>query len=85
MSSNSFYCMTPAETHLKLKGYQNRRWESWQQARLISYNIYLSIPKKAGTATKSIEDYYPLPSDEKHKNNLTQKKMSDVWEKLKDR
>ena len=85
MSSLEFYSLTPAETVLKIKGYEHRRWEGWQQARLISYNVYLSVPRKKGFRCQKIEEFYPLPSDDKHKSKITEKKMGDVWDKLKDR
>lgn len=85
MTSKDFYTSTTAEIYLRLKGYEKIRWEAWEQARLISYNIYSSIPRKSGSVLKSIEKFYPLPSDKDNFKLKPDSEMKSVWDKLKQR
>jgi hypothetical protein len=53
--------MTFAETILTLRGYHVGQSREWEKYRFIAYQVYTSIPKKE--ANKSIQQYFPLPTD----------------------
>ncbi|AGO48022.1 hypothetical protein Phi12:1_gp56 [Cellulophaga phage phi12:1] len=85
MSSKDFFTMSPAETYFKIKGFDNSKWEKWEQTRLIAYNVYCSMPRKKGSIPKSIENFLPLPSDKARKAIKTVSQMDSNWAKLKNR
>lgn len=85
MNPKDFYSMTPAETYLKMKGFNNNRWVEWQHTRLISYNIYASIPRKKNQSIMSIEKFFPLPTDKKVKFMASQEEMQSKWEILRNK
>ena len=53
--------MTFAETILTLRGHHTSQSRDWEKYRLVAYQVYTSIPKKE--ANKSIQQYFPLPTD----------------------
>jgi hypothetical protein len=53
--------MTFAETILTMRGHQISQSREWEKYRLVAYQVYTSIPKKE--ANKSIQQYFPLPTD----------------------
>jgi hypothetical protein len=53
--------MTFAETILTLRGHHNSQSRDWEKYRLVAYQVYTTIPKK--NANKSIQQYFPLPTD----------------------
>jgi len=69
ISPNDFYKMTFAEIILMLRGHNIKQAREWEKARLIAYQVYVSIPKKA--PNKSITNYFPLVTD-----NLNGKKYN---------
>ena len=85
LSSKDFYTLTPAEFYFKMKGHDVIKWERWEQSRLIAFNVYCSIPLKKGSVHKSIEKFFPLPSDKSNKVLRKDSDMSNVWKKLKER
>jgi hypothetical protein len=54
--------MTFAETILTMRGHQISQSREWEKYRLVAYQVYTSIPKKA--PNKSIQQYFPLPTDQ---------------------
>jgi hypothetical protein len=83
LSSKDYYCLTPAETYFKLKGFETSKWIKWQHTRLISYNVYASVPRKKNASIMSIEKFFPLPTDKKVKFQTSSKKMDEVFAQLK--
>jgi hypothetical protein len=57
--------MTFAETILTMRGHQVGQAREWEKYRLVAYQVYTSIPKK--TPNKSIQQYFPLPTDQSGK------------------
>ena len=53
--------MTFAETILTIRGNHVSQARDWEKYRLVAYQVYTSIPKKE--ANKSIQQYFPLPTD----------------------
>ena len=85
MTIDDFYKVTPAELYLKMKGFDAKKWEQWEQSRFVAYNVYLSIPKSKGQRTKNIYDFFPLPSDKMNVILRDQNEMQATWEKIKNR
>lgn len=57
--------MTFAETILTIRGNHVSQARDWEKYRLVAYQVYTSIPKKE--ANKSIQQYFPLPTDKVEK------------------
>jgi hypothetical protein len=64
-----FYRMTFAETILMLQGYNIKQSRDWEKFRLVSYQVYLSYPKRE--ANKSITNYLSLVSDKLNKKSYS--------------
>jgi len=54
---------TWAQFVLKCEGYENRQLREDRRNRLLSWLIYISIPKKEGTVDLGIYEWMPLPND----------------------
>lgn len=83
MTILDFYTSTPAQIYLKMKGFDNKKWEGWEQSRFIAYNVYASIPRKKGVALQSISKFFPLPTDKNNSVLKEQSEMQLVWDKIK--
>lgn len=63
---------------LSIRGYENKQIRDWERARLIAYEVYVSIPKKKGNSNMPIHSFMPLPSDQDRKRGLTKEKTKEL-------
>jgi hypothetical protein len=64
--------MTFAEHLLMMVGKQRAFYQDFSKHRLTAYQVYMSIPTGKGSVKKSIENYFPLPTDIKRSFDLDQ-------------
>ena len=62
--------MTFAEHILMVIGKERAFYQDFSKHRLTAYQVYMSIPTGKGSVKKSLENYFPLPTDIKKSFNL---------------
>jgi len=74
-----FYRMTMAEYAIMCNGYFWKRWRPDEYVRLIVYTIKGIFRGKKDSLPRTIEQFYPLPSDKKGIVYLEQDEIKRMW------
>jgi hypothetical protein len=74
-----FYRMTMSEYAIMTNGYFWKRWRPDEYVRLITYKLSSIFRGKKDALPKSIEAFYPLPSDKKGILFLEQDEIKRMW------
>ncbi len=74
-----FYRMTMAEYSIVTNGYFWKRWRPDEYVRMITYKLSSVFRSKKDSLPRTIEAFYPLPSDKKGVVFLEQDEIKKMW------
>jgi len=74
-----FYRMTMAEYSIMTNGYFWKRWRPDEYVRLITFKLSSIFRGKKDSLPKSIEAFYPLPSDKRGVVFLEEDEIKKMW------